>query len=84
MIKISIISQWIFIIAIVFVSGCSVDNVDNSNLVDDVEGYVTCPDEIGDFCIEIYQPVCGEDGVTYGNSCKACQNVERYREGACE
>jgi len=33
-------------------------------------------------CIEIFQPVCGVDGVTYSNSCFA-QNVEIAHEGEC-
>ncbi len=45
--------------------------------------YITCPEDSGEFCIQIYQPVCGEDGVTYSNSCVACQNVDKYKEGEC-
>ena len=34
-------------------------------------------------CIQIFQPVCGEDGVEYGNSCLAeCAEVS-YIEGTC-
>lgn len=47
----------------------------------DMLGSCTKPPEA---CIEIYKPVCGCDGKTYGNSCKASEaSVSVEREGAC-
>jgi len=35
-------------------------------------------------CLDIYSPVCGVDGQTYGNGCEAeCANVEIAYEGEC-
>jgi hypothetical protein len=39
---------------------------------------------IPDVCAEIFSPVCGCDGVTYGNACEAARNVTGIFElGAC-
>ncbi len=78
----------------------------NDFVIDETPSYdqgkvqaIDCKDEQrnADFCIEIYQPVCGQVQVecikapcppirqTFANSCKACANerVISYIEGAC-
>ena len=66
-------------LAIVTISCSSEDKVEDS-----------CIDEsiIDEFsvCIEIYQPVCGCDGITYPNSCYAANfnGITSYTDGACD
>ena len=37
------------------------------------------------YCILIYDPVCGCNGVTYGNSCVAmCHGITDYKAGECK
>ena len=60
-----------------------------SSTNDDDDNQDTCVDEskideLG-LCIEIYQPVCGCDGVTYPNICYASTfgGVTSFIDGAC-
>lgn len=64
------------LLIVVLIIGCS------SGIVN--EDFVDCPENIDEFCIEVYQPVCGDDGKTYSNSCVACQTAEKYKEGECQ
>lgn len=35
-------------------------------------------------CLDVYDPVCGSNGVTYSNACYArCDGVTDYTEGPC-
>ena len=37
------------------------------------------------YCILIYDPVCGCNGVTYGNACQAeCASITKYKRGECK
>ena len=65
------------VLVTVLFAGCSKDSE-----------YIQCTEEqkSAEVCTLEYFPVCGNDGLTYGNACSACasQNVESYKLGECE
>ena len=69
----------LFLILIVVIS-CSKDKENNQKCIDESLIDVTSA------CIEIYDPVCGCNGITYPNSCYATtfNGVKSFTKGACD
>ncbi len=69
----------LFLSSLIFIFSCSSDDSDENACVDE--------SKIDEFavCIEIYEPVCGCDGVTYPNLCYASSigGVTSFIDGAC-
>ncbi len=100
-IKTAFIIALFFIILTVAVIYANYSKKNYGDYVDGLpnESKVLCTEEsrLGEYCIELYKPVCGwfnaekvqcikyPCAITFGNSCFACKdlNVRYWTEGAC-
>ena len=70
----------LLITSLIFIFSCSSEESEEIECIDE-----TKIDELA-LCIEIYEPVCGCNGITYPNICYASSfgGVTSFIDGACE
>ena len=64
------------ILALIFLAGCTSNN--SSELLVEGAHYCTVTEKAAEACTMEYMPVCGNDGITYGNACSACSSQIIY------
>ena len=69
----------LLLLSLIFILSCSSEDPTEDTCIDE-----SIIDELS-VCIEIYEPVCGCNGITYPNSCYATNfnGVLSFTNGAC-
>ena len=69
----------LLIASLIFIFSCSSEESEEIACIDE-----TKIDELA-LCVEIFEPVCGCDGITYANPSTAkCHGIKKYKWGKCE